>query len=87
MWAHTVTQPRLALCGHAGTAAAAARRVTAARQLRGSGLVEAHPALAAYVTRGEARPAFGRALEAQRKGFTGHPPESAAMLAMQGEDA
>ncbi|MFV1920437.1 glutathione S-transferase family protein [Sphingomonas sp. MJ1 (PH-R8)] len=57
------------------------------RQLRGSGLVEAHPALAAYVARGEARPAFGRALDAQQKGFTGQPPQSAAMLAMQGEDA
>ncbi|MCC2977938.1 glutathione S-transferase family protein [Sphingomonas sp. PL-96] len=57
------------------------------RQLRGSGLVEAYPALAAYVARGQARPAFGRALDAQRKGFTGQPPHSAAMLAMQGEDA
>lgn len=58
------------------------------RQLHGSGLLEAQPALAAYVARGEARPAFGRALDAQLKGFTGSPPsESAAMLEMQGEDA
>ena len=32
-----------------------------------------HPSLAAYVARGEARPAFARALEAQLAGFTGEP--------------
>jgi glutathione S-transferase len=33
-----------------------------------------HPGLAAYVARGEARPAFVRALAAQMAGFTGEPP-------------
>ncbi|MEH3108114.1 MAG: glutathione S-transferase family protein [Sphingomonas fennica] len=36
------------------------------RRLAGSGLLEAQPALAAYVARGEARPAFTRAFAAQR---------------------
>lgn len=44
------------------------------RQLHGSGRIEAHPSLAAYVARGEARPAFQRALDAQLQGFTGSPP-------------
>jgi glutathione S-transferase len=43
--------------------------VTVLQRLRGSGLVEEHPALAAYVARGEARPAFGRAFAAQRAVF------------------
>lgn len=37
-------------------------------------LLAAQPTLAAYVKRGEARPAFQRALDAQLKGFTGNPP-------------
>jgi glutathione S-transferase len=36
------------------------------RRLEGSGLIEEFPNLAAWIARGEARPAFGRALEAQR---------------------
>lgn len=44
--------------------------VTVLRRLHGSGLLEAHPNLAAYVGRGEARPAFKRAFEAQLAVFT-----------------
>src|SRR5690606_18657361 len=36
------------------------------RRLHGMGLLEEFPNLAAYVARGEARPAFGRAYEAQK---------------------
>jgi glutathione S-transferase len=36
------------------------------RRLEGSGLIEEFPNLAAWIARGEVRPAFGRALEAQR---------------------
>jgi glutathione S-transferase len=39
------------------------------RRLEGTGLVEEYPALAAYVARGEARPAYQRAFEAQRAVF------------------
>lgn len=39
------------------------------RRLSGSGLLEEYPNLAAYVARGEARPAFRRAFEAQRAVF------------------
>jgi glutathione S-transferase len=39
--------------------------VTVLRRLSGSGLVEEHPKLAAYVARGEARPAYQRAFAAQ----------------------
>jgi glutathione S-transferase len=44
--------------------------VTVLRRLEGSGLMEEHPNLCAYVARGEARPAYGRAFEAQRAVFT-----------------
>ena len=44
--------------------------VTVLRRLHGSGLLEEHPNLAAYVARGEARPAFQRAFEAQLAVFT-----------------
>jgi len=37
-------------------------------------LLERYPNLAAYRQRGEARPAYARALEAQLAGFTGTPP-------------
>ena len=47
--------------------------VTVLRRLNGSGLLEEHPNLAAYVARGEARPAFKRAFEAQLAVFTGRP--------------
>lgn len=39
--------------------------VTVLRRLIGSGLLEAHPNLVAYVARGEARPAYQRAFAAQ----------------------
>jgi len=39
--------------------------VTVLRRLGGSGLLEEYPNLAAYVARGEARPAFQRAFDAQ----------------------
>jgi glutathione S-transferase len=44
--------------------------VTVLRRLDGSGLVEEHPNLAAYVARGEARPAYRRAFDAQLAVFT-----------------
>ncbi len=42
------------------------------RRLAGSGLLEEHPNLPAYVARGEARPAFRRAFAAQRAFFEAH---------------
>ena len=47
------------------------------RILAGQPLLTVHPTLVAYVARGEARPAFRRALDAQLAGFTGHPPQGA----------
>jgi glutathione S-transferase len=44
------------------------------RNLSSSNMLDAYPNLAAYVDRGEARPAFTRALEALRAGQTGSPP-------------
>jgi glutathione S-transferase len=44
--------------------------VTVLRRLGGSGLVETHPNLAAYVARGEARPAYQRAFADQLAVFT-----------------
>ena len=44
--------------------------VTVLRRLGGSGLLEEYPNLAAYVARGEARPAFQRAFDAQLAVFT-----------------
>ncbi len=38
-------------------------------RLKDGGMLEAHPGLAAYVARGEARPAYRRAFEAQRAVF------------------
>ena len=43
--------------------------VTVLRRLHGSGILEDYPNLAAYVARGEARPAFRRAFDAQRAVF------------------
>jgi glutathione S-transferase len=43
------------------------------RRLSGSGLLEDYPNLAAYVARGEARPAFRRAFEAQLAVFLAAP--------------
>jgi len=48
--------------------------VSVLRNLSRSGIIEAYPNLAAYVARGEARPAFASALEALRAGQTGDPP-------------
>ena len=44
--------------------------VTVLRRLSGSGILAEYPNLAAYVARGEARPAFRRAFEAQLAVFT-----------------
>jgi glutathione S-transferase len=49
--------------------------VSVLRILRGTGIVEEYPNLAAYLARGEARPAFRRALDGQMAGFTGRRPE------------
>jgi glutathione S-transferase len=43
-------------------------------RLKRSGLLEEYPNLSAYVSRGEARPAFRRAFDAQLAIFTGKPP-------------
>ena len=48
--------------------------VTVLRRLNGSGVLEKFPNLSAYVTRGEARPAYKRAFNAQLAVFTGKPP-------------
>ncbi|MDP1585522.1 MAG: glutathione S-transferase family protein [Bradyrhizobium sp.] len=44
--------------------------VAVLRRLKGSGLLEEHPNVPAYVARGEARPAFKRAFDAQLAVFT-----------------
>ena len=44
------------------------------RRLKGSGILNDYPTLSAYVARGEARPAFRRAFDAQLAVFTGEPP-------------
>jgi glutathione S-transferase len=44
--------------------------VTVLRRLNGSGMLEKYPNLSAYVARGEARPAFRRAFDAQLAVFT-----------------
>ena len=49
--------------------------VTVLRRLPGTGLVEAHPNLSAYVARGEARPAYQRAFADQLAVFDAAPPE------------
>ena len=43
-------------------------------RLRASGLLDEYPSLAAYVARGEARPAYKRAFDAQLAANTGTPP-------------
>ena len=48
--------------------------VTVLRRLSGSGEVEKYSNLSAYVARGEARPAYKRAFDAQLAVFTGKPP-------------
>ena len=52
--------------------------VTVLRQLRGTGMLDSYPNIAAYVMRGEARPAFQRALSDQLATFREHQPEGAA---------
>lgn len=60
--------------------------VAVLRMMNGSGMIEKYPNLAAYVARGEARPAFRRALADQLAGFTGDPPpEFAEWAKKQGE--
>ncbi|TFW19953.1 glutathione S-transferase family protein [Massilia arenosa] len=49
--------------------------VSVLRRVRPSGLLDEFPALAAYVARGEARPAFARAYEAQAAPFRETPGE------------
>jgi len=44
------------------------------QRLKPSGLLDEYPSLAAYVARGEARPAYKRAFAAQLAVFTGQPP-------------
>jgi glutathione S-transferase len=43
-------------------------------RLKPSGLLDRYPSLSAYVARGEARPAYKRAFDAQLAVFTGKPP-------------
>jgi glutathione S-transferase len=42
-------------------------------RLRASGLLDEYPNLSAYVARGEARPAYQRAFEAQKAAFAAAP--------------
>jgi glutathione S-transferase len=50
--------------------------VTVLRRLNRSGLVEEYANLSAYVARGEARPAYKRAFEAQLAVFTANAPDA-----------
>ena len=43
-------------------------------RLKSSSLLDEYPKLAAYVARGEARPAYQRAFDAQRAAYAGKPP-------------
>jgi glutathione S-transferase len=43
-------------------------------RLKASGMLDKYPNLSAYVARGEARPAYKRAFDAQLAVFTGQPP-------------
>ncbi|MBB4155475.1 glutathione S-transferase [Sphingomonas jinjuensis] len=66
--------------------------VTVLRIVAGDFLLAPYPNLSAYVARGEARPAFQRALADQMAGFTGAPPPGfaeweARIKARQGEPA
>jgi glutathione S-transferase len=45
-------------------------------RLKSSGILDDYPNLAAYVARGEARPAYKRAFDAQLAVYTGKPPAS-----------
>lgn len=68
--------------------------VAVLRILNGTDMLTSYPNLAAYVARGEARPAFRKALADQMAGFTGSPPPQivawlektkAAQAELQGE--
>jgi glutathione S-transferase len=48
--------------------------VTVLQRLKGSGILDEYPHLCAYIARGEARPAFKRAFDAQLAVFTGKLP-------------
>ena len=54
---------------HGGFSAGDLLMIAALRSLRDNPLLDEHPTLAAYVARGEARPAFARALAAQLADF------------------
>jgi len=43
-------------------------------RLKSSGILDEYPNLAAHVARGEARPAYKRAFDAQLAVYTGKPP-------------
>jgi glutathione S-transferase len=60
--------------------------VAVLRSLADDPLLAEHPALVAYVARGQARPAFQRALAAQMAGFTGTPP-AGWQQSKKGDDA
>lgn len=57
------------------------------RQISGTDMLVSYPNLAAYVARGEARPAFQKALADQMAGFTGSPPPQIAAWLEQMEAA
>jgi glutathione S-transferase len=57
------------------------------RQLGRSDILDSYPNLAGYVARGEARPAFQRALAGQMAGFTGSPPPQFIEWQQQQEEA
>ena len=70
--------------------------VAVLRILNGTDMLQSYPNLADYVARGEARPAFRKALADQLAGFTGSPPPQmvewlektkAAQAKLQGETA
>ena len=70
--------------------------VAVLRMLNGTNLLDSYANLATYVARGEARPAFKKALSDQMAGFTGTPPPQivawlektkAAQAKLQGEKA
>jgi glutathione S-transferase len=50
------------------------RMVSVLLRLKSSGLLNGYPNLAAYVARGETRPAYQRAFDAQLAVFTGQLP-------------
>jgi glutathione S-transferase len=50
--------------------------VTVLRRAQAAGMLQDHPSLTAYVARGEARPAYKRAFDAQLAVFTGTLPQA-----------